>query len=100
MREMSETSEAGQSPSLVIMAAVCRFGGLKQITPVGLSGEMIIDYSIYDALAAAFGSFLSSRKRGRPLRSISATGSPGTPTWVCLSGLSSLPAGYARRPTE
>lgn len=46
-----------KKPSLVIMAAGMgsRFGGLKQITPVGPSGEMIIDYSIYDALRAGFG---------------------------------------------
>ena len=44
-------------PTLVIMAAGMgsRFGGLKQITPVGPSGEKIIDYSIYDAVAAGFG---------------------------------------------
>lgn len=43
-------------PALVIMAAGMgsRFGGLKQITPVGPSGEKIIDYSIYDALSAGF----------------------------------------------
>ena len=27
-----------------------RFGGIKQITPVGQNGELIIDYSIYDAV--------------------------------------------------
>jgi dTDP-glucose pyrophosphorylase len=32
-----------------------RYGGLKQIDPVGPSGEVIIDYSIYDALRAGFG---------------------------------------------
>jgi NDP-sugar pyrophosphorylase family protein len=32
-----------------------RYGGLKQIDPVGPSGETIIDYSIYDALRAGFG---------------------------------------------
>jgi dTDP-glucose pyrophosphorylase len=32
-----------------------RFGGLKQIEPVGPGGETIIDYSIYDALRAGFG---------------------------------------------
>jgi len=32
-----------------------RYGGLKQIEPVGPSGETIIDYSIYDALRAGFG---------------------------------------------
>ena len=41
---------------LVIMAAGMgsRFGGLKQITPVGKNGEFIIDYSIYDAKRAGF----------------------------------------------
>jgi UTP-glucose-1-phosphate uridylyltransferase len=32
-----------------------RYGGLKQIDPVGLSGEAIMDYSVYDALRAGFG---------------------------------------------
>ena len=42
--------------TLLIMAAGMgsRFGGLKQIEPVGPSGEFIIDYSIYDALKAGF----------------------------------------------
>lgn len=31
-----------------------RFGGLKQIEPVGPNGEFIIDYSIYDAVRAGF----------------------------------------------
>jgi len=32
-----------------------RYGGLKQIDPVGVSGEAIIEYSIYDAIKAGFG---------------------------------------------
>lgn len=32
-----------------------RYGGLKQIDPVGPDGETIIDYSIYDAMRAGFG---------------------------------------------
>jgi len=32
-----------------------RYGGLKQIDPVGPAGETIIDYSIYDALRSGFG---------------------------------------------
>lgn len=42
--------------TLVIMAAGMgsRFGGLKQIEPVGPNGEFIIDYSIYDAIASGF----------------------------------------------
>jgi len=44
-------------PTLFVLAAGMgsRFGGLKQVTPVGPSGETIIDYSIYDALRAGFG---------------------------------------------
>lgn len=43
-------------PTLVIMAAGIgsRYGGLKQMDPVGPSRELIIDYSIYDALRAGF----------------------------------------------
>lgn len=42
--------------ALVIMAAGMgsRFGGLKQIEPIGPNGEFIIDYSIYDAIRAGF----------------------------------------------
>lgn len=32
-----------------------RYGGLKQIDPIGPSGEIVVDYSIYDALQAGFG---------------------------------------------
>lgn len=42
--------------TLVIMAAGMgsRFGGLKQIEPVGPNGEFILDYSIYDAIRAGY----------------------------------------------
>ncbi len=44
-------------PPLVVLAAGIgnRYGGLKQIDPVGPGGELLIDYSIYDALRAGFG---------------------------------------------
>ncbi len=44
-------------PSLLVLAAGMgsRYGGLKQIDPVGPAGETIIDYSIYDAMRAGFG---------------------------------------------
>ena len=32
-----------------------RYGGLKQIDPIGPNGEIIMDYSIYDALKVGFG---------------------------------------------
>lgn len=45
-----------KEPILVIMAAGMgsRYGGPKQIDPVGMHGEIIIDYSIYDAYRAGF----------------------------------------------
>jgi len=44
------------SLTLVVMAAGIgsRYGGLKQIDPVGPSGEVVLDYSVYDALQAGF----------------------------------------------
>ncbi len=44
-------------PTLLILAAGLgtRYEGLKQIDPIGPNGEIIIDYSIYDAINAGFG---------------------------------------------
>lgn len=51
--------------SLVIMAAGIgsRFGGVKQLEPVGPEGEIIIDYSIHDAIAAGFRRFVIILRR-------------------------------------
>ena len=46
-----------KSTTLVIMAAGMgsRFGGgIKQLEPMGPNGEIIMDYSIYDAIEAGF----------------------------------------------
>lgn len=45
-----------KTPVLVIMAAGMgsRFGGLKQIEPVSSKGEIILDFSLYDAVMAGF----------------------------------------------
>ena len=45
-----------RKPVLVVMAAGMgsRYGGLKQIDPVGSHGEAILDYSIFDAYEAGF----------------------------------------------
>lgn len=42
--------------TLVVMAAGMgsRFGGLKQLEPVGTNGEVLLDYSVYDAAKAGF----------------------------------------------
>lgn len=44
-------------PTLLILAAGIgsRYGSLKQVDPVGPSGETIMDYSVYDAIRAGFG---------------------------------------------
>lgn len=44
-------------PILLVLAAGMgsRFGGLKQIEPVGPSGEWILDFSVFDAVESGFG---------------------------------------------
>jgi len=44
------------APALVILAAGVgsRFGGLKQLAPVGPHGEALLDYGVYDAVRAGF----------------------------------------------
>ena len=45
-----------RKPSLIIMAAGMgsRYGGLKQIDPISKEGEIILDFSLYDAMLAGF----------------------------------------------
>ncbi len=44
-------------PTLVILAAGMgsRYGGLKQMDPMGPNGETVLDYSVFDAIRAGFG---------------------------------------------
>jgi hypothetical protein len=55
-RKAKEVCFMARKPVLVVMAAGMgsRYGGLKQIDPVGLCGEAILDYSLYDAYKAGF----------------------------------------------
>ena len=45
------------NPTLLILAAGMgsRYGGLKQMDPMGPHGETVLDYSVYDAIRAGFG---------------------------------------------
>ena len=45
-----------KNSALIVMAAGMgsRFGGLKQMEPLGPHGEVILDYSVYDAIEAGF----------------------------------------------
>jgi CTP:molybdopterin cytidylyltransferase MocA len=44
-------------PTLLILAAGMgsRYGGLKQLDAMGPSGEVVLDYSVFDAIRAGFG---------------------------------------------
>jgi len=50
----------GMDTALLVLAAGMgsRFGGVKQVEPVGPRGETILEYTIYDALRAGFGEIL------------------------------------------
>ncbi len=45
------------APTLLVLAAGlgARYGGLKQLDPVGPGGEVLLDYAVFDALRAGFG---------------------------------------------
>jgi hypothetical protein len=45
------------APALLVLAAGLgsRYGGLKQLDPVGPAGEVLLDYAVFDALRAGFG---------------------------------------------
>ncbi len=57
MRRMQalDPRECGSLTLLVLAAGMgSRFGGLKQLSPVGPSGETVLEYSVYDAIRAGF----------------------------------------------
>lgn len=87
-------------PTLVIMAAGMgsRFGGLKQITPVGPNGEKIIDYSVFDAVRAGFGKvvFVIKKSIDREFReTVGDAIAARVPVEYVYQELDALPAGYA-----
>jgi len=55
-RSEEQMNQKTKEPALMIMAAGMgsRYGGLKQMEPVGSGGELIIDFSLYDAFLAGF----------------------------------------------
>src|ERR1044072_8563354 len=60
-----------KKPLLVLAAGMgSRYGGLKQIDPIGPGGETLMDYSIYDALRAGFDQlvFVIRRDIERPFK--------------------------------
>ncbi|HEX5398935.1 MAG TPA: sugar phosphate nucleotidyltransferase [Verrucomicrobiae bacterium] len=87
-------------PTLLILAAGMgsRYGGLKQVDPVGPNGETIIDYSIYDALRAGFGKlvFVIRRDIEHQFKEvIGARFDQRVPVEYVFQELDLLPSGYS-----
>jgi len=102
-RQANPAGTALGRPALLVLAAGIgsRYGGLKQTDPVGPSGETIIDYSIYDALCAGFGSlvFVIRRDIERPFKqTIGARFEPRLPVDYVFQELDKLPPGFAPPP--
>lgn len=85
--------------TLVILAAGMgsRFGGLKQITPLGPNEEFIIDYSVYDAIKAGFTKivFLIKEENYEIFKeTIGSRVEPHIAVEYCFQKNDNLPAGY------
>lgn len=86
-------------PTLVIMAAGMgsRYGGLKQIDPIGPHGEIVIDYSVFDALRAGFGKvvFIIRRDIEQAFREVVEPHFKGRiPLDYAFQALEDVPAGF------
>jgi NDP-sugar pyrophosphorylase family protein len=85
---------------LLILAAGMgsRYGGLKQIEPVGPGGEAILDYSVFDALRAGFGKlvFVIRKDIEQPFReAIGGRFEKRIAVEYVFQELDKLPAGFA-----
>ena len=88
------------SLTLLVMAAGIgsRYGGLKQIDPVGPNGEIVVDYSVYDALRAGFDKivFVIRKEIEDAFRErIGRTVESRVETAYVLQELGRLPAGHS-----
>ena len=91
------------APTLLVLAAGMgsRYGGLKQIDPVGPAGETIIDYSVYDAIRAGFGKlvFVIRKDIEQPFKEIVGARFAGRiPIEYAYQELDKLPAGFTVPP--
>jgi choline kinase len=88
-----------QKPTLLVLAAGMgsRYGGLKQIDPMGPSGETILDYSVFDALRAGFGKvvFIIRPDFEKEFKEkVSAKFDKRVPVDYAYQTLDKLPSGY------
>ncbi len=86
-------------PTLFVLAAGMgsRYGGLKQLDPLGPNGETIMDYSIYDAIQAGFGKvvFVIRKDFEQDFRDKILSKYEGhIPVEVVFQSIDKLPEGY------
>jgi dTDP-glucose pyrophosphorylase len=94
-----------RNPTLVVLAAGIgsRYGGLKQTDPVGPNGELILDYSVYDALRAGFDRivFVISHRIEKEFRQrVGKTIEQQCDTAYVFQDLGDLPAGFTVPPSR
>jgi NDP-sugar pyrophosphorylase family protein len=92
-------------PALLVLAAGMgsRYGGLKQVEPVGPSGETIVDYSVYDALRAGFGRLIFVIRRNIETafrQTIAARFDQRLPVDYVFQELDRLPASFTPPPNR
>lgn len=87
------------NPTLVVMAAGMgsRYGGIKQIDPVGPSGEALLDYSVYDALRAGFQDvvFIIRKSIDADFRSFCKGRFSNVPYQIVYQELEDIPEGFS-----
>ncbi|MCL2236340.1 MAG: NTP transferase domain-containing protein, partial [Defluviitaleaceae bacterium] len=86
------------NPTLVVLAAGLgsRFGGPKQITPIGRHREIIADFSAYDAIKAGFGKivFVTKPEILQDMKDITAKITQ-VPVELALQTVGDLPEGFS-----
>ena len=88
-------------PVLMVLAAGMgsRYGGLKQLDAVGPDGEILMDYSVYDAIKAGFGEivFIIREEFAEAFRALMAPKLDSLVNWRCVfQDADDLPEGYKR----
>lgn len=87
-------------PTLLILAAGMgsRYGGLKQIDPMGPHGETVLDYSVFDAIRAGFGKVVFVIRRDFEdvfRQQVGAKFDQKIPVEYAFQDLNDLPAGFS-----
>jgi len=89
------------TPALLVLAAGMgsRYGGLKQLDPMGPHGETVMDYAIFDALRAGFGRvvFVIRRDFEAPFKEQVLSRYEGRiDVSYCFQDMEALPGGFTR----